>query len=401
MICANLYPRYYTLIPCSALLGFFASVLWTGQGTYVTFASQAYSKQRQKDPQSALGFFNGTFFGIFQTSTVIGYLLSSLILGSTTGKTTTLFVVYAIICATGVAGVLLLPPERPLPTEEPQPQADLLYGGDIEEDTATEEKDIPLTEDTGEPPRQKEAVTGAADEATWKRIWDGMMTTGRIMRDRKMALLLPLMLYDGLSRGFTTADFTGSIITPCLGVNSVGLVMAVYAATNAIFCAAFGKIGDVIGMRVIVFVGVLLHAIFFIFFIVWTEVFGLQSLGEWPMRLVIWPLGSVLGAGDALLYSVFSATMMGTFNGKVAAFSTFKFWTSLGYVVAFVWGSYVSLTLKCALVLACLVVSAHAVLVLDRVVQPITQKGLKGQHPAAAVETDKRALLDKEQESDM
>eukprot|EP01105_Mastigella_eilhardi_P009451 TRINITY_DN222_c1_g1_i1.p1 TRINITY_DN222_c1_g1~~TRINITY_DN222_c1_g1_i1.p1 ORF type:complete len:137 (-),score=32.04 TRINITY_DN222_c1_g1_i1:40-450(-) len=136
MICANLYPRYYTLIPCSALLGFFASVLWTGQGTYVTFASQAYSKQRQKDPQSALGFFNGTFFGIVSHS--------------------------------------------------------------------------------------------------------------------------------------------------CVAMHS-----------------------------------------------------------------------------------------------------------------------YVSLTLKCALVLACLVVSAHAVLVLDRVVQPITQKGLKGQHPAAAVETDKRALLDKEQESDM
>jgi hypothetical protein len=58
-------PSVYTIVPASALLGLGASILWAGEGTYLTIAASNYALTRKEDRKSAMGMFNGLFFFYF------------------------------------------------------------------------------------------------------------------------------------------------------------------------------------------------------------------------------------------------------------------------------------------------------------------------------------------------
>jgi MFS family permease len=51
---ANRFPQYYTLIPTAALTGFGASLVWVGQGAYITACSRCYSIERRHDKPEGL-----------------------------------------------------------------------------------------------------------------------------------------------------------------------------------------------------------------------------------------------------------------------------------------------------------------------------------------------------------
>lgn len=76
---ANLKPTWGIIIPCAALLGLGASVLWPAQGlkniffilnfmkgSYITAAAANYAKSKNLETKAALGLFNGIFWMIFQ-----------------------------------------------------------------------------------------------------------------------------------------------------------------------------------------------------------------------------------------------------------------------------------------------------------------------------------------------
>lgn len=97
-IASNLFPSWYTMIPASLYLGFTASIIWVGEGTYLTLAARSHAAECNLPEGTVLGNFNGEFWGISACAQVIGNLLSlSLLKTETEGKssgTTLLFIVF-------------------------------------------------------------------------------------------------------------------------------------------------------------------------------------------------------------------------------------------------------------------------------------------------------------------
>lgn len=67
-LAANMYPKWFTLIPSAIILGFGAAPLWTAKCTYLTETSVFYSKLTKESSDAVVTRFFGIFFSMFQTS---------------------------------------------------------------------------------------------------------------------------------------------------------------------------------------------------------------------------------------------------------------------------------------------------------------------------------------------
>lgn len=79
---ANYFPAWGTLIPASALVGLAAAPLWTAKATYITTLGIRYAGIGTSAPEAIINRYFGIFFLFFQTSQIIGNLVSSLVLKS-------------------------------------------------------------------------------------------------------------------------------------------------------------------------------------------------------------------------------------------------------------------------------------------------------------------------------
>ncbi|KAH3767213.1 transporter, major facilitator subfamily protein [Pelomyxa schiedti] len=336
---ANLYPQYYTLIPTAAMVGVSASILWAGEGAYVSIASTRYSVAVNKPPKASMGLFNGVFFGIFQLASVIGNIITSVILGLPSDNSSKiLFLVFAILCLCGIFSLFILPTEDPIKS-------------------TSEEEPIEV-------------------KPTPQVIREAMLATFQLMRDRRMSLLIPPIFYSGLSEGFVFSDFTNSIIATVLGIEWVGYIMALFFASDSISSFVFGKLVDTIGKRIMIVCGTIAHVVCLLFFILWLQFEPLDGLadGMWPAT--IWICAALLGLGDAVFFGVLPNSMMGTWfsESREAAFSNMKLWQSVGFAIGYIWGPYLGLQLKCVLVFATLIVAVYSIIVLDRAVCNLNHK---------------------------
>ncbi|RLN29913.1 hypothetical protein C2845_PM05G14710 [Panicum miliaceum] len=69
-ILANLVPTWYTMVPASLYLGFTASIIWVGQGTYLTSAALSHARENNLPEGPTLGSYNGEFWGMFASTQV-------------------------------------------------------------------------------------------------------------------------------------------------------------------------------------------------------------------------------------------------------------------------------------------------------------------------------------------
>ncbi|KAF8402860.1 hypothetical protein HHK36_010951 [Tetracentron sinense] len=92
-IASNLKPTWYTMVPASLYLGFAASIIWVGQGTYLTSTARSHAKDCNLHEGTVIGNFNGEFWGMFASHQLIGNLISLALLRNGTGTSSCHFVV--------------------------------------------------------------------------------------------------------------------------------------------------------------------------------------------------------------------------------------------------------------------------------------------------------------------
>ncbi|CAD6269809.1 unnamed protein product [Miscanthus lutarioriparius] len=324
-IAANLAPSWYTMVPASLYLGFTASIIWVGQGTYLTLAALSHARENNLPEGPTLGSFNGEFWGMFASTQVIGNLISLALLrngkdgGSVTGKNL-LFAVFLGFMIVGIVLMCLL--------------------------SKRDEK-------------RNNTPTHSSFGAMLKYIIAPL-------KDQRMLLTIPLIAYSGLQQAFVWAVFTKSIVTPVLGISGVGGAMAIYGAADVVCSLIAGRLTS--GLRsaaFIVSVGAILQAVV----LFWLLLFYSPMDGLLGAAIPLF-IGALWGVGDGVLNTQLSALLGLLFEDvKEAAFAQLKVWQSGAIAVIFFLSPSIALQAMLILMAAALVISFGSFLFLTIVVE--------------------------------
>ncbi|MED6121070.1 hypothetical protein PIB30_026695 [Stylosanthes scabra] len=295
-VAANLMPTWYTLVPASLYLGFCASIIWVGQGTYLTSTARSHATDYNLHEGAVIGDFNGEFWGVYALHQFIGNLITFALLSDgqegTTNGTTVLFVVF--LCVMSFGAVLM----------------------------------FFLSKRSGNNKEEYE-LSGAGFCSSIKSLSRSLTSA---LSDVRMLLTIPLIAYSGLQQAFVWAEFTKYVVTPAIGVSGVGSAMAAYGAFDGIVRAF---------VQAVVYILLLLD-------------FSISS--GWIGTLYILFLAALLGIGDGVLMTQLNALLGMLFKKDTeGAFAQLKIWQSATISIVFFAAPHISFqaVLVISLVLLC------------------------------------------------
>ncbi|XP_057438436.1 UNC93-like protein 3 isoform X1 [Lotus japonicus] len=314
-LAANLKPNWYTLVPSSLFLGFCASIIWVGQGTYLTSTARSHAKDNDLLEGAVIGDFNGEFWAVYALHQFIGSLISFALLsggkeGSTNGGTL-LFVVF--LCVVAFGAILMCFLRKGIENSKRE---------------------------------YEHSGSGASEHSSLKSLCRSLTSA---LSDVKMLLIIPLMAYSGLQKAFVWAEFTKYVVTPVIGVSGVGSSMAAYGAFDGICSLAAGRLTS--GLRsitAIVSFGAFVQAVVLILLLL---DFSITSglLGT----LYVHFLAALLGIGDGVLMTQLNALLGLLFKHDTeGAFAQLNIWQSATIAIMFFLSPHVSFEAMVVIMLA-------------------------------------------------
>ncbi|XP_046853528.1 protein unc-93 homolog A-like isoform X2 [Xenia sp. Carnegie-2017] len=322
-IAANYYPRWYTLGFTSVLLGFGAAPLWSSKCAYLTTTAISHAKHNSIPQDVVITRFFGIFFMIFQSAQVWGNLISSEVLKqseqSLKSNFTNQSLAYDVIEVCGAndcgqvlsqknSSVLIVPEKSTvvilvtiyLVCGFLSIAATLLFVDQLKEENIKVRH-----------PKLRLFVS-----------------TLRHLQEIRMLLVVPLTIYSGLEQGFVFADFTKSFVTCVYGIDKVGYVMICFGVGNSIFSYLLGKLAKYIGRLPIFISGAVTHLVIYVVLLSYTP--------DRHMITVPFVIAALWGYADAVWQTQINAFYGVLFHDKQeAAFSNYRLWESLGFVISF------------------------------------------------------------------
>nr|ABA99590.2 expressed protein [Oryza sativa Japonica Group] len=185
-------------------------------------------------------------------------------------------------------------------------------------------------------------------------------------KDRRMILIIPLIVYSGLQAAFVWAVFTKNIVTPVLGVSGVGGAMAIYGAADAVCALVAGRLTSGLHSATsIVSVGAILHAVVLFWLLLFYSPMGGLLGAAVPLFI-----GALWGVGDGVLHTQLSALLGLLFEDvKEAAFAQWRVWQSGAIAVIFFLSPNITLQAMLILMAIALIISFGSFLLLTLVVE--------------------------------
>ncbi|XP_023562260.1 protein unc-93 homolog A isoform X2 [Octodon degus] len=255
----NFKGSWYTLVPTSVLLGLGAAPLWSAQCTYLTVLGTSQARKAGKLSKDVVNKYFGIFFFIFQSSGVWGNLISSLVLGQTPNKE---FFSEDQLKSCGAKDCLM---STAASTNITQPSQKLVYtllsiytGSGVLAILLI----IMFLEPIDDNPPSNEGKKSPP-------LWSTLLSTFRLLRDKRLRLLIPLPLYSGLQQGFLSGEYTRSYATCALGIQFVGYVMICFSAASSLCSLLYGKISQYTGRAVLYALGTVTHLSCIVTFLLW------------------------------------------------------------------------------------------------------------------------------------
>lgn len=198
-----LWPSNFLLYTTSVLLGFGASIIWTGQGTYLTMNSDSSTISRN----------SGIFWAMSKISICIGNVFMILMLRDKAGLNEStrklVFTVLAVVCGFGTLILMVLRPSV---------------------DADGKENEVNLQKPISVIPKQM--------------LGDSM----RLLMTKDMLLLSTLFMFIGLHVSFYSGVYSSCIaFTKSLGTNTnqllgyTGILVGVGEVTGGLLCSVLGK----------------------------------------------------------------------------------------------------------------------------------------------------------------
>ncbi|KAI5700765.1 hypothetical protein M8J76_012247 [Diaphorina citri] len=332
------YPRFYTLVPAGILVGIGAAPMWAAKATYLTQVGAVYAKLTDQAVDAIIVRFFGFFFLAWQTAELWGNLISSLVLSSgahggghhvnssaNNVEETRLRSCGSNFCVIGGKGLDNL--ERPPDSEIYHITG--IYLSCIVVATIM----IALMVDPlyGEKQRKTEGKEMGGLEL--------LSATAYQLKKPYQQLLIPITIWIGMEQAFIGADFTQAYISCALGVSSVGYVMICFGVVNAICSLLFGTLMKFIGRSPLMALGFIVHCCLIWILVVW------RPHPNNPK--IFFTISGLWGVGDAVWQTQVNG-LYGTLfrRNKEAAFSNFRLWESVGFVIAYAYSTHLCARMK-------------------------------------------------------
>lgn len=334
---SNYYARWGTLIPASIIIGMCAAPLWSSKCAYLTTTGIRYSQLSRETQDAVVTRYFGIFFLIFQSGQIWGNLISSLVLQQ--GMEDTFRDNAGDVCG---ANFCKHPPALSNTTGEYNRSLvinllSIYVGIGV---FAVIFVIVLLDRLTGDLDRRKEQESSISL----------LIATIKHLKDKRMLLVLPLTMFSGLEQAFTFGDFTSAFVTCSLGIHRVGFVMICFGATDAFFSLTLGRLTKYTG-RIPVFIsGAVIHYAVIIIMLIWRT--------DYNLIWVFYIVAALLGYCDAVWQTQINA-MYGVFfhDNQEPAFSNYRLWESLGFVLAFAYANFLCIRVKLIILLLVLTIS--------------------------------------------
>jgi MFS family permease len=347
-IAANIYPKWYFLLPSAAIVGIGAGPLWTAKCAYLTDLAGFFSTLTNESNEVVVNRFFGIFFSMFQMSQIIGNLISSTVLkpeiegefkigfnnacgkydcpNNSNGvkiKKPQLFTVYTlcgIYILLGLASILLI----------------VLFLKSYHKNT----------------PKKKETLSHSSIS------FELFISTLKQLKNKYQLLIIPMTLWLGFSLAFIGADFTKSFVACNIGVDKVGYSMICFGLSDAIFSYIFGKLVKRLGRVTCILFGAKIN------FSIILLMLNIDLTESSEYLLYVIPL--FWGIADAVWQTQVNSIYGVLFQAnKEAAFSNFRLWESLGFAISYAYSNSLCTSAKLYLLLFYLVFGVACYLLIE------------------------------------
>lgn len=341
-IAAQLYPAFYTLIPAGLIVGFGGGPLWCAKCTYLSVVSEAHSKISNISPEALLVRFFGLFFMIFQMNQVWGNLISSLVL--TSGHNAAAVTSLNASMIPRLCGSNFLPSADAGEALPPQPPEKIqMLAGIYLACMAGAAIIVAIGVDSMK--RYNSDRTSGGGLAGLELL----VVTLKLLVEPTQLLLVTINIYIGFQQAFFGADFTAAFVSCAVGTGSVGFVMMTFGLADAIGCVVTGYIAKVTGRLPLIVAATLVDAALFITILVWSPQAG--------YGYVLYIIAVLWGLADSVWLVQINAYYGILFPGREeAAFSNFRLWESVGFIIAYIISPYLRMSTKSYLMILLMVV---------------------------------------------
>ncbi|KAJ8915791.1 hypothetical protein NQ315_004603 [Exocentrus adspersus] len=385
---SQFYPRFYTLVPAGVLLGFGAAPMWASKATYLTQAAGVYAKLTDQAVDGIIVRFFGFFFLAWQTAELWGNLISSLVLSNPHGSGGNTNSTDYSGCGANFCQSDQLDSNENL--ERPDDAEIFEISGIYLACIVSAVIMIAVVVDPLTRYGEKQGRRNSQPEMTPLQL---LAATAYQLRKPYQQLLIPITIYIGMEQAFIGADFTQSYISCALGISQVGYVMICFGCVNAVCSLLFGSIMKYIGRAPIMGLGVIVHTALQTWMLLW------KPHPDSPMKFFM--AAGLWGVGDAVWQTQVNG-LYGTLfrRNKEAAFSNYRLWESVGFVIAYAYSTHLCCRMKLYVQLSILISGfiLYVIVEVHHLYKIRRQKAKEKQ--AAALEASKQQIPPEPEETD-
>lgn len=343
---AQMYAKFYTLIPTALLVGLGGGPLWCSQSVYIKIVAEIYAERVGLPPATILARFFGIFFTMYQTSEVWGNLISSSVFSAGKSQEDNTNINISDVLET--CGYNFCPgseatgknPNLERPANEKIYTVASIYLACMVLAT------LIVTFGVTSLKRYNKEGTAIGTEVSGFRL---MVVTFKLLRDPRLLLLLPLTMWMGVEQVFRGADYTSGYVSCAWGISYIGYVLICYGVTNSAASFSTGYLVKLTGRFFMVLSATVIQIGITVTLYVWTPDPANSSV-------VFFVISGLWGVTDAVWLVQMNAFYGTLFPGnEAAAYCNFRTWKSVGFIVAYAYSPSLCAGVKLHIILTLLI----------------------------------------------
>ncbi|XP_076805885.1 protein unc-93 homolog A-like [Clavelina lepadiformis] len=348
-ILVNYYPESYTLIPAGVIVGMGEATMWPAMMLFVVHYARRFARHGTKSTERYTTEFIGLFYCAFQFSGVFGNLINYAILyggsSNASSDTSARELSYCGINDCQVPNITAQYLNQYVPASQTLlyimigVMAGLVLLAMLIHSTLVRDIDQSLeVEDKGNENPPDDDVSNH-DDGAWQFITRTFMGTLLHLINPKQLLITPFALYSGFFMAFGFTEVSRAFGSCMLGVEQVGLMLAVTGAADSLMSFVSGRISGRFGRNFTFIVGFFLDISNYMICLFWVP----SQSSLWVVYIIFAMVGLIDGVWQPLVNEMHGAYFP---ENEEVAFTVWNMYTLVGIAWQTGWSSSLCVSTK-------------------------------------------------------